>query len=186
MKKYVRCKSCGFIMEAGRLGDACPACGVPGKMFEEYTPDISEKRAAILDAHIHPVIVHAPQAFAFFTLVFTVIFAFALGELRLGIFWTLRVLSFCLPIVALAAIASGILDGLTRFRKLKSSILKRKVALGVTFFVFSAAMLTLALFFELDEPLILVLFGVSNLVCFIASAFLGLLGSSILNSRFPG
>ena len=29
MKKYVRCKACGYIMEEGKVGDRCPACGAP-------------------------------------------------------------------------------------------------------------------------------------------------------------
>jgi len=173
-------------MEAGKLKDKCPACNVPAKMFEEYTPNISEKRAAILDLDIHPVIVHAPQALAFLSLVFVAIFAFASGELRTGLFWTLKVLSFCLPIVVLAAIASGILDGLTRFRKLKAIILKQKITLGIVFFVFASCMFVLSFFFDLNAALVLGLFAGANGICFIASSFLGLLGSSITNARFPG
>jgi uncharacterized membrane protein/rubredoxin len=186
MKKYVRCKSCGYIMEEGKLKDTCPACSVPRKMFEEYTPTISAKRARILDSHIHPIIVHAPQSFALFTLIFTVIYLFAGAELRNGLFSTIKVLSFCLPIVAIAAIASGVLDGITRFRKVTTLILERKILFGGIFFVFSCGMLVLTMFFSLETPAIVILFAVSNFICFVSSGMLGLLGSSIINARFPG
>ena len=66
MAELVKCKSCGYVMEAGKLHDSCPACGVPAKMFEPFTDPVSSKRRSILALHIHPVLVHFPQAFAFF------------------------------------------------------------------------------------------------------------------------
>lgn len=41
MEELVRCKSCGFIMEKGKLKDKCPACGVAAKMFEPYIEKVS-------------------------------------------------------------------------------------------------------------------------------------------------
>ena len=66
MKDYVRCKACGYIMERSKLGDKCPACGVSATMFEPYDDKLSEKRRRLLDIHVHPIVVHFPQAFAAF------------------------------------------------------------------------------------------------------------------------
>ena len=63
MKTFIRCKACGFIMDASHLKDVCPACGLPKTVFEPYTKKISSKRKFIIDQHIHPVSVHFPQVF---------------------------------------------------------------------------------------------------------------------------
>lgn len=185
MKKLIKCKTCGFIMEEGKLKDKCPACGVPAKMFEPYTSDISEKRASILNAHLHPVIVHAPQASAFFLLAFVLIFIFNV-PFKNDLLSTIKILSFLLPIVVLGAFGSGLLDGKTRFRKVTTPILVQKITLGILFFVFSSVMLVLAFFFDLNTILVWTLFLLCNLICFVMSMKLGLLGSSLLNARFRG
>ena len=60
---------------------------VPGKMFEPYTDKISEQRKKILDRHIHPIMVHAPQAFAFFLLFFSMVVLLINQPVRTGIYW---------------------------------------------------------------------------------------------------
>ena len=42
----VRCRACGFIMEEEKLGDVCPACGIPRKAFEPYKETMSKKPGA--------------------------------------------------------------------------------------------------------------------------------------------
>ena len=64
MKEYVVCKSCGYVMEKGKLHDVCPACGVPAKMFEPYAERLSPRRRLILSLDLHPITVHFTQAFA--------------------------------------------------------------------------------------------------------------------------
>ncbi len=63
MKKYVRCKVCGYIMVESDLKDRCPACGLPKTVFEPYVSNISSRRKFIIDQHIHPIVVHFPQVF---------------------------------------------------------------------------------------------------------------------------
>ena len=46
---------------ASKVGEICPACGVPAKMFEPYDDKVSEARRRMIDLHIHPVIVHSPR-----------------------------------------------------------------------------------------------------------------------------
>jgi hypothetical protein len=185
MKKYIRCKSCGYIMEEGAPGDKCPACGVPRTMFQPYTPDISEKRARILNLHVHPVIVHAPQALAFITLV-AVLFHFAFPVFVTEILDTIKVLSFLLPIVAIGSFLTGLLDGKIRFRKVTTPLLVRKMVFGAVFFVFSSVMAVSILLPGIDPSIAWPVFLASNLVCVFASVQLGLIGTSIINARFPG
>ena len=83
-------------MEEEKVGDVCPACGVPGKMFEPYTDKISEQRKKILDRHIHPIMVHAPQAFAFFLLFFSIVVLLINQPVRTNLLVAIRIMAFCL------------------------------------------------------------------------------------------
>ena len=48
MKKLYRCRVCGYILERANPPDVCPACGVKGKIFEEYDSPVSQKRRKLL------------------------------------------------------------------------------------------------------------------------------------------
>jgi hypothetical protein len=185
MKELVKCKACGFIMEKGKVKDKCPACGVPKKMFEPYISDISEKRALILNAHLHPVIVHVPQSFAFIVLLATLIYFFSIPY-KNEIFSTIKILSLILPVIIIASLLSGLLDGKVRFRKVTTPILSKKIFYGTLFFVFSIGMAVFVLFFDFEDSLIHVFFLACNLICFFSSIRLGIFGTSILNSKIRG
>ncbi len=186
MKNLVRCKTCGFIIEEDKLGDVCPACGVPRKMFEPYKSRVSEKRARILKLDLHPVIVHAPQSFVFFTLLlslFYLIFPRVFpGRITAGIF----LLSVLLPFVVLGAFLAGLLDGKTRFKKLSTPILKKKIILGLLFFACSLGMFFVIILSGFESSAVRFIFIGINLIAFAVSTWLGLLGTSILRSEFPG
>ena len=81
MGQLVICKACGFIMLEEKLGDVCPACGVLKKMFEPHNDRVSEKRRKVLEMHIHPIMVHFSQAFAFS------VFLLAIGMLFFQVDW---------------------------------------------------------------------------------------------------
>jgi rubredoxin len=186
MKNLVRCKTCGYIIEEDKLGDVCPACGVPRKMFEPYKSRISEKRARILNLDLHPLIVHAPQSFVFFSLLFTLFFLIIPGVWSGEIYTGLKVLGALLPFVVIGAFLAGLLDGKTRFKKLSTPILKKKIVLGLIFFACSLVMFFIILFTGFDSFALRLIFTGSNLIGFGASVWLGLLGTSILRSEFPG
>ncbi len=61
MKELVRCRPCGFVMEAGKLGDVCPACGMPRKVFEPYREKVSINRLRLLNLDLHPIAIHLSQ-----------------------------------------------------------------------------------------------------------------------------
>ena len=62
MKELVRCRPCGFVMEADKLGDVCPACGLPRKVFEPYRERVSRNRLRLLNLDLHPIVIHLSQA----------------------------------------------------------------------------------------------------------------------------
>ena len=60
----LKCKACGYIIDEKKLGDVCPACGVPRKAFEPWTDDMSPRRRTLLTLNLHPIALHFPQAFS--------------------------------------------------------------------------------------------------------------------------
>ncbi|MCI0523539.1 MAG: hypothetical protein L0Y37_07800, partial [Bacteroidales bacterium] len=63
MKELVRCKPCGYVMEAGKLKDVCPACGMPAKAFEPYRERVALNRLFVLSLDMHPIAIHLSQTF---------------------------------------------------------------------------------------------------------------------------
>ncbi len=186
IKALVRCKSCGYIMEAEKVGLACPACGVPAKQFEPFDDKLSEKRRAILEIHIHPVIVHMPQALSALLVVFCLVLFLPLGTLQSKLADTAQVLALLLPFTALAAIASGIYDGKLRFRSLKPILLKRKIVLGLGFLLCSSAGALVAGFRGLEGTGSIALLLVFSSASLGFGAFLGIIGSRLGIAKFPG
>jgi rubredoxin len=186
MKQYVKCKACGYIMEASKVKTLCPACGVPAKLFEPYEERIDEKRKRLLDLHIHPIIVHIPQAFSATLVVLAAGLAILSdGSLRTVLFNSTQFLAILLPFAVAASFAAGALDGKTRFRKLTTPLLVRKMVIGAIFFAASLAAAALALFTPLISPS-LAPFAILELFSLLCAIRLGYLGFGLLSSRFPG
>ncbi|HUX41042.1 MAG TPA: hypothetical protein VMV83_07765 [Rectinemataceae bacterium] len=186
MSSLVRCKACGYIMEAADLGEVCPACGVPARQFEPYDDKVSEKRRRLLDLHIHPVIVHAPQAFALALVVLAIIIAFSVDGFRTLVTDTARSLGVALPLTVLAAFVSGQADAKLRFRKTTTPILLRKKRYASLFFVFSLLVAWMALMSPLDNLLTVAIFGLLSAASLGCGAMLGILGTPLLVAKFPG
>jgi rubredoxin len=186
MKTWLRCKACGYVLQEKELGDVCPACGVPRKMFEPYQHPVSEERRRILDLHLHPVAVHAPQALTFFLLLLTALFLAVGGPLQADLAAAIRILSICLPVTIAAAAAAGVIDARVRFHRVTTPLLKKKIALAVVFGAGSLALPPAVYFLPIGAPAaagtLLFLEGVL-LAC---SAILGMIGSRLLDARFPG
>jgi uncharacterized membrane protein len=173
-------------MEEGKLGDVCPACGVPAKLFEPYKSRISEKRRFILKLDIHPVIVHAPQAVVFLLVVFAIGALIFQDAIRDNLVTTIAVLAITLPITVLAGFATGLTDGLTRFKKLKTPFLKRKIVFGTLFFLVSAAGAFITISIGPGEQSYLLYMLILSVAGLTVSTVLGLIGSKLLGAAFPG
>jgi len=186
MAEMVICKACGYVMEKGRVRDTCPACGVPAKMFQPHDERISPKRKLILSLDIHPVMVHFPQAFTGTILLLSLAGMIVRAPFIAFIDATVRTLGILLPLTIVLAFGAGIFDGKTRFRKVKTPILIRKMIFGAVFFMFgcgiSAATIAMPVA-SLSFNIVVAVLSVGALGC---ATYLGFAGTSLLNARFPG
>jgi uncharacterized membrane protein len=185
MQEYVRCKACGYITEAGKAKGICPACGVPHTAFEPYKLTISEKRRKMMDLHIHPIIVHIPQAFGIIGLILMLLIPFSSDPFKSTITEGAKVILTILPLSVMFAFLSGLYDAKLRFKKVTTPILRKKIGLGVGFIIFS---IVCAVFIQSSEitSTIITLEVLSLLLCNICAAGLGKLGASLLDSKLPG
>jgi hypothetical protein len=174
-------------MAEEKLGDRCPACGVPRQMFEPYTDPMSESRRRILDFHLHPIAVHFPTSFAVAVLVFSIATFFFSGPVEEFLVCTTKVMALFLPLLVLIAFLVGLLDGKIRFRRFGNShILKSKMVYGSIFFVLSVG-LALSVWLgglgSIVMTSIAVVLAAGGVAC---SVVLALYGMQILNAAFPG
>lgn len=180
-----RCKACGYIIDAKKLGDRCPACGLPRTVFEPFRENLSRRRRLILNLNLHPIALHFPQAFAalvpFFILV-GVAFPRSIGNDLLA---AARVLSVLMPLAVLAAFASGALDGWNRFKKLTTPALVRKIALASVLLALSAATSIVAINYGTDYPGRLILL-VLSLGCVACQIMLAQIGKTLINAKLQG
>jgi hypothetical protein len=186
MKELVRCKSCGYIMEKGKLHGNCPACGVPDKMFEPYSEKIAPLRKFILSLDIHPVFVHFPQAFTASVLLLSLLAMVARGHVREQIVCADMVLGLALPFTVLLAFCAGLLDGKIRFRRITTPLLIRKIIFGSLFFVISCGIFAMVQVLPLTAFSTLAGIAGLSIAALGCASYLGMMGTSLLNAKFPG
>jgi rubredoxin len=181
MKELVRCRPCGFVMDADKLGDVCPACGMPRKVFEPYRERVSRNRLVLLNFDLHPIAIHLSQSLVIVIpvlAILTTLFKQFQPELLDNVL-TFSVVVF--PFTLFLAIITGIIDGLTRFKTLATPILRVKI-------IFSIIILTLsiALFFVAPHHDLSVLTIVLSILSLGAGFQLGLWGKKLINVILPG
>ena len=184
-KKYVICKVCGYILEEKELHDICPACGVLAKAFEPYKPKINFKRERILSLHLHPIILHFPQAVVVFSLLLIMLIPFFKGEWKDYITICAKFNTFLLPLCILGGFCSGLIDGKIRFKTVKRPILIKKIILSCIFLVLSIAAALILLLAPLNltiNILIIVLLLAATMIAVI----MGKIGSRLVAPIFPG
>jgi rubredoxin len=181
MKELVRCRPCGFVIEADKLGDVCPACGMPRKVFEPYRERVSRNRLKLLNFDLHPIAIHFSQTLVMAIPVLVIITnlfkQFQPELLKEVLFFSVVIFPFTL----ILAIITGIIDGLTRFKTLATPILRVKI-------IFSLIILCLsvALFFTAPVGKLYVLTIVLSILSFGAGFQLGLWGKKLINVILPG
>jgi O-antigen/teichoic acid export membrane protein len=174
------------VVEAAKVREVCPACGVPRKMMEAWKDPVSDRRRLILGFDIHPIILHFSITFvasafvlALVALLFPALFADAVTQL-------LQALLGVLPLAVIGSFLSGLFDGKIRFRRTTTPILTRKKLLAGAFFLLSAAAAALSFFVGPDAEWVRIV----NVLLLAAGVFcagvLARLGRGILNSAFPG
>jgi hypothetical protein len=181
MKELVRCRPCGFVMDADKLGDVCPACGMPRKVFEPYREKVSPNRLILLNFDLHPIVIHLSQALVI-AIPLLVIITNLFKQFQPEIMKNVLVFSvFVFPFTLILAIITGVIDGLTRFKTLATPILRVKI-------IFSLIILALsvALFFIAPVGNLYVLTIVLSIMSLGAGFQLGLWGKKLINVILPG
>jgi hypothetical protein len=181
-EELVRCRPCGYVMKASDLGEGvCPACGLPHTVFEPYRERVSANRLFILGLDIHPIAIHLSQTFVALTPLL-IIFHYIFPNFQEIIVHSVITFSvWALPLSLVASTISGIVDGITRFKTLRTPLLKSKI-------IFSSLILTTSVaewaLFEPENyswPVVV--------LSFISLGFavkLGLLGKHLLDVILPG
>ncbi len=185
MSELVRCRPCGYVMDADKLGDVCPACGMPRKVFEPYRERVSNNRLTILNLDLHPIAIHFSQAFVGaipLLFLFTALFpGFHHQELSI----VNKTMIIALPFTMILALSSGMIDGYTRFKTFNTPLLIKKLILSGIITVLSATASAMVIFNGLipknTTAVILLTLG-----CLACAVTLGLLGKRLLNVILPG
>jgi hypothetical protein len=181
MKELVRCRPCGFVIEADKLGDVCPACGMPRKVFEPYRERVSRNRLVLLNFDLHPIAIHLSQALVI-AIPILAILTNLFKQFQPEILKNVLIFSvFVFPFTLILAILTGIVDGLTRFKTLATPILRVKI-------IFSLIILSLsvALFFIAPQGNLFFLTIVLSILALGAGFQLGLWGKKLINVILPG
>jgi rubredoxin len=181
MKELVRCRPCGFVMDADKLGDVCPACGMPRKVFEPYRERVSRNRLVLLNFDLHPIVIHLSQSLVIaipILAIITNLFRQFQPEMLNNVL-IFSVVVF--PLTLVMAIITGIIDGLTRFKTLATPILRVKI-------IFSIIILSLsiALYFVAPHRNLYALTIVLSILSLGAGFQLGLWGKKLINVILPG
>lgn len=184
-EKLVICKVCGYIMKESDLKDVCPACGVQAKAFEPYKPKVSKEREKILSLHMHPIILHFPQAVVVFAFLLNLITPFFTGAWKEYITICARFNVFLLPLCILGGFVTGLIDGKIRFKSVIRPILITKMYLSGVFFTLSLIAAVIMYVATPATGIILLL----DLVLFADMAVaivLGRIGSRLTEAVYPG
>lgn len=181
MKELVRCRPCGFVMDADKLGDVCPACGLPRKVFEPYREKVSRNRLILLNLDLHPIAIHLSQALVIAIPILTILtnlFKEFQPEMLKNVL-TFSVVVF--PFTLVIAIITGVIDGLTRFKTLATPILRVKIIFSLIILALSIAM-----FFVAPKENLVTLTIILSILSLGAGIQLGLWGKKLINVILPG
>jgi len=181
MKELVRCKPCGYVMEADKLGDVCPACGMPRKAFEPYRERVSLNRLFLLKFDLHPIAIHLSQALVIAIPLLAIIINL-FKHFQPEILSSVLIFSvYVFPFTLVIAMITGTIDGITRFKTLRTPLLRVKI-------IFSIIILSLSivLFFVAPYEHYGVFTIVLGILCLAAAVQLGLWGKKLINVILPG
>lgn len=181
MKELVRCRPCGYVMEADKLGDVCPACGLPRKAFEPYREKVSRNRLLLLNFDLHPIVIHLSQALVI-AIPLLVILTRLMPDFQPEVLTNVLIFSvFVFPFTLLFAIITGIIDGLTRFKTLATPLLRVKI-------IFSLIILGLSIgiFFVAPHEELYIITVILSILSLASGVQLGLWGKKLINVILPG
>jgi len=168
-------------MEAGKLKDVCPACGMSSKVFEPYRERVALNRLFVLSLDLHPIAIHLSQTFVFL-IPMLIIFTNLFPDFHKVLFTNVLKFSlYAFPLTLISAIITGMIDGLFRFKSLAPPMLRQKIIFSSGIIVLAVAMFFIAR--EGNNTLYALLL---SLACLFFAVRLGLLGKKLLNVILPG
>ena len=180
-EQLVRCRPCGYVMKESDLGDVCPACGLPRSVFEPYRQKVSANRLFLLSLDIHPIAIHVSQTFVAMTpvlILFHIIFPLFYQDI---IHAVISFFIFLLPFSLLLSFSTGLIDGITRFKTLRTPLLWSKIIYSSLIIVISfVQMLT---YTPAVYNWFTILLSLGALACAVK---LGLIGKQLINVILPG
>jgi uncharacterized membrane protein len=186
MAELLRCKSCGYVAEAGKVGEVCPACGVPRKLMEPWKDPVSPRRRLMLWFDLHPIVDHFTVAFvaSAFVLSLVILVAPAFEAATVGAI----ILGFTgvLPLAVIGSFLTGLFDARVRFRKTGTPMLNRKKLLGLSLFLLSAAAAGIVIFVGPQAPWVRFVDPLLLAAGVVIAVSLGRLGQGLLQAIFPG
>jgi len=139
---YQICRLCGYIREF-KDGIICPACAAPATTFIPYQHKASTSRLKFLELELHPVTVHFTVSYTFSLAVLFILQLMTPSLLGINIRDSelLDFFVYFLPIFVVLGGITGILDGKTRYRKLRTPYLSLKIILEIILLVVSLIIL---------------------------------------------
>lgn len=180
-EELVRCRPCGYVMKESELGDVCPACGLPRSVFEPYRERVSANRLFILALDIHPIAIHLSQTFVVLAPLL-MIFHFMFPDFQETIVHSVIYFSvFVLPFTLVLSFISGLLDGITRFKTLRTPLLKSKIIFSSLILILSIVQLIVFKPQDYDWTILLLSFAATG-----CAVKLGLLGKHLIDVILPG
>jgi len=180
-EELVRCRPCGYVMKESDLGDVCPACGLPRSVFEPYREKVSANRLFILALDIHPIAIHLSQTFVALTPLLIIFHLLFPDFQETMVHSVINFSIFALPFSLILSFISGLIDGITRFKTLRTPMLRSKI-------IFSSSILVLAfvqliIFIPGTYTWLTILLSLAAFGCAVK---LGLLGKHLIDVILPG
>ena len=180
-EELVRCRPCGYVMKESELGDVCPACGLPRNVFEPYRERVSANRLLILSLDIHPIAIHLSQTFVAMTPLL-IFFHLVFPDFQETIAHSVITFSiWALPLSLILSFISGIVDGITRFKTLRTPLLKSKIIFSIAILILSFTQLIM--FTPNNYTWVTIVISLLSLGCAVK---LGLLGKHLIDVILPG
>lgn len=184
MAQLLRCKVCGYIIKESKLGEKCPACGVPKTAFEPYKEKVSDKRKRILDLEIHPILTHFAVGFSAFSFILTLLTMIFPTFYRIQILYSIAIFNVSLPIFVALTFIAGIVDGKIRFKRIITTQHIKKMIIGAIFLALAISLGVISFFLPVGTILIPLL--IISLFCVVCAGLLGLIGKTLKCIAFPG
>jgi len=180
-EELVRCRPCGYVMKESDLGDVCPACGLPRSVFEPYREKVSANRLFILALDIHPIAIHLSQTFVALTPLLIIFHLLFPDFQETMVHSVINFSVFALPFSLILSFISGLIDGITRFKTLRTPMMRSKIIFSSSILVF--AFIQLIIFTPSTYTWLTVLLSLAAFGCAVK---LGLLGKHLIDVILPG